>query len=253
MTYEDRTLVCSSCNSEFVFTAGEQEFYAEKGLTSEPKRCKACRKARKRQQGPKKDGIYRSPAFENSAPSHQKVRGRGGRNARGRGKDYRSPGLNDKRPRRDEYRSPAFREIDVIKPEQEYRAPGFKEYEGVVPEEEYRSPAFRELDGMNINEEYRAPGFQGMAKKYLDEKPMFAIVCASCGTEAMVPVLPDEREAVYCQECYKQRKAAEAAARAEAAEAAAAEAAGAGEAAGAEVAAGESEQDVPPVETSSEE
>ena len=30
--YEDKTLVCKDCGNEFVFTAGEQEFYAEKGL-----------------------------------------------------------------------------------------------------------------------------------------------------------------------------------------------------------------------------
>jgi CxxC-x17-CxxC domain-containing protein len=30
-----------------VFTAGEQEFYAEKGFVNEPQRCKACRSARK--------------------------------------------------------------------------------------------------------------------------------------------------------------------------------------------------------------
>ena len=30
--YEDKTLVCKDCGAEFVFTAGEQEFYAEKGF-----------------------------------------------------------------------------------------------------------------------------------------------------------------------------------------------------------------------------
>ena len=45
--YEDKTLVCKECGNEFDFTAGEQEFYAEKGFTNEPQRCKACRQARK--------------------------------------------------------------------------------------------------------------------------------------------------------------------------------------------------------------
>ena len=43
----DKTLVCSDCGKEFVFTEGEQAFYAEKGFTNEPKRCKACRDKRK--------------------------------------------------------------------------------------------------------------------------------------------------------------------------------------------------------------
>lgn len=45
--FEDKVLVCQDCGREFVFTAGEQEFYAEKGFVNEPKRCKECRDSRK--------------------------------------------------------------------------------------------------------------------------------------------------------------------------------------------------------------
>lgn len=45
----DKTLVCKDCGTEFVFTEGEQQFYAEKGFTNEPQRCPECRKARKAQ------------------------------------------------------------------------------------------------------------------------------------------------------------------------------------------------------------
>ena len=45
--FEDKTLVCKDCGREFTFTAGEQEFYAEKGFQNEPTRCKDCRNARK--------------------------------------------------------------------------------------------------------------------------------------------------------------------------------------------------------------
>ena len=45
--YEDKTLTCKECGNEFFFTAGEQEFYAEKGFQNEPQRCKACRDKRK--------------------------------------------------------------------------------------------------------------------------------------------------------------------------------------------------------------
>ena len=45
--FEDKTLVCKECGNEFVFTAGEQEFYAEHGFQNEPQRCKSCRDARK--------------------------------------------------------------------------------------------------------------------------------------------------------------------------------------------------------------
>ena len=50
--YEDKKLICKDCGEEFVFTAGEQEFYAEKGFQNEPQRCKACRQARKNEGKP---------------------------------------------------------------------------------------------------------------------------------------------------------------------------------------------------------
>ena len=51
MSYADKTLACRDCGSEFVFTAGEQDFYAQKGFTNEPTRCPACRQARKASAG----------------------------------------------------------------------------------------------------------------------------------------------------------------------------------------------------------
>lgn len=45
--YQDKILICQECGKEFVWTAGEQEFYAERGFANEPKRCKECREARK--------------------------------------------------------------------------------------------------------------------------------------------------------------------------------------------------------------
>ncbi|MBC7335050.1 MAG: zinc-ribbon domain containing protein [Clostridia bacterium] len=45
--FQDRTLVCRDCGRTFVFTAGEQEFYAEKGFQNEPSRCPSCRAARR--------------------------------------------------------------------------------------------------------------------------------------------------------------------------------------------------------------
>ena len=44
---EDKTLVCQDCGKEFIFTAGEQQFYKDKGFDNEPKRCKECREKRK--------------------------------------------------------------------------------------------------------------------------------------------------------------------------------------------------------------
>jgi len=43
----DEKLVCKDCGAEFIFTAGEQEFYAQKGFTNKPVRCPECRRANK--------------------------------------------------------------------------------------------------------------------------------------------------------------------------------------------------------------
>ena len=45
--YQDKTITCRDCGQDFVFTAGEQEFYASKGFDNEPTRCKGCRDTRK--------------------------------------------------------------------------------------------------------------------------------------------------------------------------------------------------------------
>jgi len=49
MSYQDKTIVCVDCGAEFTFTADEQQRFAERGFTNEPKRCKTCRDARKAQ------------------------------------------------------------------------------------------------------------------------------------------------------------------------------------------------------------
>lgn len=47
MSFEDKSLQCSDCGATFTFSAEEQEFFASKGFTNEPKRCPECRQARK--------------------------------------------------------------------------------------------------------------------------------------------------------------------------------------------------------------
>lgn len=50
-SYQDRVLTCKDCGTQFVFTAGEQEFYASRGLMHAPGRCPSCRAARKARSG----------------------------------------------------------------------------------------------------------------------------------------------------------------------------------------------------------
>ena len=47
MAYTDQVLTCADCGIDFVFSASEQEFFAQKGFTSAPKRCPSCRATRR--------------------------------------------------------------------------------------------------------------------------------------------------------------------------------------------------------------
>lgn len=46
MEFQDKTLQCVDCGTEFVWTAGEQLFFADKNFKNEPKRCKNCKAKR---------------------------------------------------------------------------------------------------------------------------------------------------------------------------------------------------------------
>ena len=52
----DKVLTCRDCQSEFLFTEGEQAFYKEKGFENEPVRCPDCRRARKQQRNSQRNG-----------------------------------------------------------------------------------------------------------------------------------------------------------------------------------------------------
>ena len=56
MALSDRTLNCVECGGEFIFTAGEQEFFQARGFGNEPKRCRSCRAVRRSEQ--RSAGMY---------------------------------------------------------------------------------------------------------------------------------------------------------------------------------------------------
>ena len=53
--YNDKNLACADCGQEFVFTASEQDFYAQRNFT-EPRRCPSCRASRKAARGSESGG-----------------------------------------------------------------------------------------------------------------------------------------------------------------------------------------------------
>jgi CxxC-x17-CxxC domain-containing protein len=73
MSFADKTITCRDCGMDFVFTAGEQEFYASKGFVNEPTRCPSCRQARKAAMnsnggGAMRDGQSSRPMVASGAP-----------------------------------------------------------------------------------------------------------------------------------------------------------------------------------------
>ena len=60
MGFTDKSILCPDCGTTFTFTAGEQEFFASKGFTNDPKRCSLCRQAKKRQRSGSHGGYSNS-------------------------------------------------------------------------------------------------------------------------------------------------------------------------------------------------
>lgn len=82
----DQTLNCRDCKQPFVFTVGEQGFYAEKGF-SIPARCKPCRDIRKAQRdGGQAADVSQTaaaqPMQDESGRTGGRVQGKGGKRRR---------------------------------------------------------------------------------------------------------------------------------------------------------------------------
>jgi CxxC-x17-CxxC domain-containing protein len=59
MEFQDKTLTCRDCGAQFVFSAGEQEFFQQRGFENEPSRCPACRAAKRRNRDTRSGGRRR--------------------------------------------------------------------------------------------------------------------------------------------------------------------------------------------------
>ena len=72
--YVDRTITCVDCGVEFIHSAADQEFYAEKGFASDPKRCPSCRASRRSMREPTSDTyVAGSPrGYERGSPSAER-------------------------------------------------------------------------------------------------------------------------------------------------------------------------------------
>lgn len=56
MPFQDKILTCRDCGAQFTFTAGEQEFYQQKGFQHPPSRCPECRGKKRNLDAPRPSG-----------------------------------------------------------------------------------------------------------------------------------------------------------------------------------------------------
>ena len=68
MSFQDKSIQCSDCGTTFTFSAEEQEQFASRGYTNEPKRCPPCRQTRKAQQYGNNGNSYGNGSYR---PSRQ--------------------------------------------------------------------------------------------------------------------------------------------------------------------------------------
>ncbi len=185
-------ITCSDCGGSFVFTDAEREFYLSKDLAVPPKRCKACRQARKvsrgdtpsggdRRDGPRPSGPRSGdrPPFRGAPrpPFREGARVTWGTtpNPRGGAAPARGPS-RDGRSARDRSAPPPRRNGPKF--------PGGQTPAAIAPK-----PSVQ-------------PGNGSAARP---ERPKYGIHCATCGIHAQVPFKPLEGRLVYCQPCYRAR------------------------------------------------
>jgi len=65
----DRSLACVECGTNFIFTAEDQQYHADKGYSNEPKRCPGCRQNRRSQRDGGFGGGYAGSAPRQMFPS----------------------------------------------------------------------------------------------------------------------------------------------------------------------------------------
>lgn len=171
-------IVCSDCGTTFLFSSAEAAFFNEKGLTR-PKRCKACRIARKERNGGGFRGGAREGGFGGGGPR--------GPRAGGDRNEYRSP-MPVEEP-------PAWGGTPWS------RGPGSPDdaprRRPIVRDGEYRSPRGP-----------RPAPAQGQAGEGGPRREGFPIVCKACGAESTVPFRPVQGRDVFCRDCYKARAGA---------------------------------------------
>jgi CxxC-x17-CxxC domain-containing protein len=232
----DQQITCSECGRVFLFKEAEQQFYAERGLASPPKRCKECRQARKAQNGGAPGGFGgrdRGPRFggdpnEYRAPMSGGPGGPGGGGDRPfRGGDRPRSGGGFDRPRSGGFDRPPRAGGFDRGPRPPRAGGGFDRprsggFDRPAAGGDRRGPPRFDSGSRPPRAEWGSrpegerpasspEGAEARAERpprQRPERPRYDITCAECGTPAQVPFKPLEGRQVFCQPCYRARKGA---------------------------------------------
>ncbi len=180
--FEDREMPCADCGELFVFTAGEQQFFAEKGFRESPRRCKACRDMR-RQKKLGRESAVSSGDTRAPRPGMPSGRPQGG------------PADGEQRGRFDRPRAGGDRGAP--------RAGG--------PGGDRGAPRAGGPGGDRNGGRGPRPGGPGGGRGERGDRPpraagtLHEATCSTCGNQTLVPFKPSPGRPVYCKDCFKPR------------------------------------------------
>jgi len=166
--FADRVINCVDCGSQFVHSAGAQEFFAQKGFTSDPKRCKNCRDNKKGGPGGGGGGGGDRPAprRQSSTADNDALFGGGGAPRSSGGGERSSGGYGG----------------------------GGGGYGG-------GGGGYSGGGGGGYG-----GGGSGGGGGFGGPREMFTATCAECGQETQVPFRPRGDRPVYCRTCYQSKR-----------------------------------------------
>ncbi len=219
MTYQDKEIHCGDCGTRFGFSAEEQMFYADKGLDHEPRRCKACRMARKarRRDGEPGSSCPRQVSHDGADPqggifvrrswhnSHQRPDDRPWKQSAG----VYQPRHGHKVGGRGNWRQRQERVPEWAQPG--WQDPRGKSRDGAPLFKADFGPSSESREGLHRHG--RSGGTQGNRRNPQrdgggPQKPLVLhdAVCADCRTETQVPFKPNGVLPVYCRTCLPRHK-----------------------------------------------
>lgn len=170
MPFEDKTIVCEECGQEFVHSAEDQERYAGRGFTNDPKRCRECREKRKT------EGVEAGGKLLVCADCNQEFLFSGKDQAY-----YAERGFTN-----DPKRCRECREKRKDRARASRGGPGDR--------------GGGRFGGAGGGRDRSGPGGGR------PQRPSYEAVCAECGCRTTLPFKPVQGRAVYCRDCYRKQR-----------------------------------------------